>query len=99
MIGAIFPVASNGGVHVGIVGMANIAFRFEQYRANVLSAPNPTITADPRNHVSKSISLSNHQNSIPDPALNQMAVLMNWSLHRQKIVWSQHHMVNMKLNQ
>src|SRR5262245_19248390 len=46
MTGAIFPVASAGGVHTGIVGMDCIA-SFLRHRTNVASAPKPTRTEAP----------------------------------------------------
>src|SRR6516225_1706298 len=70
MTGAMFSVASNGGVHAGIVGIACIAFRFEQYRASVPSAPKPIKkqARDPKS--SQPRGLSFHQSSIQTPTLS-----------------------------
>ena len=84
------PVASAGGVHTGIVGMACIACCFLRHRTNAASAPKATITAEPCNHLSKSqgsgiMSEPCHQNSIPHPMLNQMLARMKLPLKRWPI--------------
>src|SRR5262249_38821000 len=74
MIGVIFPVASVGIVHTGIVGMACIACRFLQWRANAASEPRATKKQAKGMKLSQSCGLSNHQNNSHVPTLNQMAV-------------------------
>src|SRR5262249_24193773 len=99
MTGAMLSVASIGGVHAGIVGMACIAFRFEQYPANCPSPPTPIKKGAPGKNASQLSHLSVHQNSMATPALNQRLARMNLHSHRLMIVRSHAHTVKQKANQ
>jgi hypothetical protein len=69
------------------------------YSSKLAITPIPTITADPPTHVFQSISWSVHQNNIPQPTLNQMLALTNWSWNKQKITWSHAQTVSQKAHQ
>src|SRR5262245_7313148 len=94
--GTTFPTASAGVVHAGT---ADISFRFLWYRTNVPSAPKLVKKTIPGIIVSQSCGLSNHQNNMNTPALNQRAPLINCSLHRWTIALNHAHKVKQKANQ